>query len=184
VHLRKAGWQIFHESNDVGAGGITKLEETGCSDKVGKCKKSVSGPKKSGPIRDQEGRYPHSRIRRREKSDLLLGSGRRRRLPALGDLTTSRGKRGITSLETVCIRIPSEHSRYDGSKDDQEGQSNDCESVHGKEDGYAGKRRHLGRTSGAWHSLIKSSAGPGCHALGRTSTSDKPPGSFHLTKLV
>ena len=44
VHLRKAGWQIFHVSNEVGAGDVTKLEETGCSDKVGECKKSISGP--------------------------------------------------------------------------------------------------------------------------------------------
>lgn len=67
--------------------------------------------KNRGPSGIKKGDNPHDRRRMREKSDLLLGSGRRRRLPALGNLTAARGKRGIASPETVCIRIPCEHSR-------------------------------------------------------------------------
>lgn len=83
--------------------------------------------------------------------DLRLGR-HCRGLLALRDLAARRRKRGIAALEAVPVRLTCENGGQDGSKDNQEGQGDDCESVHSGKD-YGGKRRHPGKTD--WSSMAQ-----------------------------
>ena len=77
--------------------------------------------------------------------DSRLGRHNRRSGPLRG-ATTTRRERGIASPETVCIGLTSKHRREDGSNDDQEGQGDDRESMHGGDAslGVGWKRGTLG----------------------------------------
>jgi len=90
---------------------------------------------------------------------------RGRWLLALCDLAPRWGKRGIPASKPVPVGLTaSEHSGQDGSKDDQEGQSDDRESVHGGED--LGERGGtLGRTD--WGAIGLISEVGGAHTMGR-----------------
>jgi hypothetical protein len=71
--------------------------------------------------------------------DSRLGSRNGRRCAPLrsvtrAGVTTVRRERGIASPETVRIGLTSKHSREDRSNDEEKGQGEDCESMHGGED--------------------------------------------------
>jgi hypothetical protein len=71
--------------------------------------------------------------------DSRLDSRNGRRYTPLRSITTarltpSRGEGGIASPKTLCIGLTGKHRRKDGGNDDEKGQGEDCEPVHGEED--------------------------------------------------
>lgn len=139
----------------VGPGAITNLDDS--SDKTGDNRNQSQMPK-IGAHEDPRGDVaPTSMYGRKggnRQIDLRLGR-HCRGLLALRDLAARRRKRGIAALEAVPVRLTCENGGQDGSKDNQEGQGDDCESVHsGKDMGERGDT--LGKPTGAaWRSLFE-----------------------------
>jgi hypothetical protein len=63
-----------------------------------------------------------------------LGSRNGRRSAPLRSVTTARRERGRASPETVRIGLTGKYSGEDGSDDEEKGQAEDCEPMHGGED--------------------------------------------------
>lgn len=68
--------------------------------------------------------------------DSRLGSRNGRRSASLRSVTTAgltavRGERRVASPEAVRIDLTSKHSGQDGSDDEEKGQGEDCEPMHG-----------------------------------------------------
>jgi len=70
-------------------------------------------------------------------------------------LTTVRRERGIASPQTVPIGLTGKHSGEDGSDDEEKGQGEDCEPMHGGEDvtvSWWGKSGYPGKTD--WGGMV------------------------------